>query len=363
MLGLAIAMFCGALAAAQDSVEPVLQRALALHQAGRVEQAIPEYRAYLKVRPDNVDARSNLGAALAATGHYDDAVAEYRVALKGRPGDNRIRLNLALAFYKAGRMVEASDELAALHMAQPADRQVSLLLADCWLERGENGKVIGLATPIANAEPDNLGFAYVLGTALLREKQIAQGQVFIDRILRNGDSAEARLMLGTAKMSALDFTGAIAEFERAAKLNPQLPDVYAFLGLAHRESGDLQAARADFQKELEQNPNEFESNLNLAVLLKEDQDYQGARKLLARALRVRPGHAAALYQLAAIDLASGNLEQARAGLEHIVSKEPLFLEAHISLAQVYYRLKRKEDGDREKALVQKLTAERDRKEK
>jgi Tfp pilus assembly protein PilF len=121
----------------------------------------------------------------------------------------------------------------------------------------------------------------------------------------------------------------------------------------------LQAARADFQKELQQNPNEFESNLNLAVILKEEQDYEGARKLLDRALRVRPGHAAALYQLATIDLATGKLDQARVGLESIVSKEPQFLEAHISLAQVYYRLKRKADGDREKALVQKLTAERD----
>jgi tetratricopeptide (TPR) repeat protein len=246
-----------------------------------------------------------------------------------------------------------------LHAAEPTDEQVNLLLADCWLRQGENRKVIDLVTPLAKAEPDNLAIAYLLGSALLREKQIGQGQVFIDRILRNGDSAEARLMLGTAKMNALDFAGAIAEFEKAAQLNPKLPDIYAFLGLAHRESGDLEAARADFEKELRQNPNEFESNLNLAVLRKEDQDYDGARKLLERALRVRPGNAAALYQVAAIDLETGKLDQARTRLEQIISEEPGFLEAHISLAQVYYRLKRNQDGDREKALVRKLAAERD----
>jgi tetratricopeptide (TPR) repeat protein len=359
----AIPIFCCALVWAQDSLESVLRHAIALHQAGHVEQAIPEYRAYLAAHPENVDARSNLGAALATTGRYEDAVAEYRSALKGRPGDTRIRLNLALAFYKAGRISDAASELSALHAVNPANRQAILVLADCWLQQGENQRVIELIAPIQKTEPDNLAFAYLLGTALLREKQIGPAQVLIDRILRKGDSAEAHFLLGTAKMSALDFPGAIAEFENAAKLNPKLPDVYAFLGLAHRESGNLEAARADFQNELQQNPNEFESNLNLAVLLKEDQDYKGARKLLDRALRVRPGHAAALYQLAAIDLATGNLDQARAGLEAIVSKEPKFLEAHISLAQVYYRLKRKEDGDREKTIVQKLTAERDQKEK
>jgi Tfp pilus assembly protein PilF len=63
--------------------------------------------------------------------------------------------------------------------------------------------------------------------------------------------------------------------------------------------------------------------------------------------------------VAAIDLETGKLDQARTRLEQIISEEPGFLEAHISLAQVYYRLKRNQDGDREKALVRKLAAERD----
>jgi tetratricopeptide (TPR) repeat protein len=310
---------------AQDSPEPILQQAIALHQAGNVEKAIGLYRSYLKYRP----------------------------------GNPRIGRNLALAFYKSGRIAEAAAELAALNRAQRGDLQVILLLADCWLSQGENRKVIDLVAPIEKERPGDLAIAYLLGTELLRDKQIEAGQLLIDRILRNGDSAEARLMLGTAKMSAMDFTGAIADFEKAIELNPTLPDIYAFLGLAHKESGDLQAARAYFQKELQQNPNEFESNLNLAVLLKEDQDYPGARKLLDRALRVRPGEPAALYQVASIDLSTGKLNEARMELEHIVRGSPQFLEAHISLATVYYRLKRREDGDREKVLVQKLTAERE----
>ena len=34
------------------------------------------------------------------------------------------------------------------------------------------------------------------------------------------------------------------------------------------------------------------------------------------------------------------------------------MEAHVSLATVYYRLKRKADGDRERATVLKLNAEK-----
>ena len=63
------------------------------------------------------------------------------------------------------------------------------------------------------------------------------------------------------------------------------------------------------------------------------------------------------YQLAALDLAVGHLEEARKGLEDLIRQEPRFLEAHVTLATVYYRLKRKPDGDKERALVQKLNEE------
>ena len=45
-------------------------------------------------------------------------------------------------------------------------------------------------------------------------------------------------------------------------------------------------------------------------------------------------------------------------LEQIVSESPKFLEAHVTLSTLYYRLKRKTDGNREREIVQTLTAER-----
>jgi len=221
--------------------------------------------------------------------------------------------------------------------------------------------VIGLLAPLDKPDQGDLAIAYMLGTALLRDKQIVRGQIIIDRILRNGDSAEARLLLGMAKLEALEYPAAIADLTKAADLNPHLPDLYSYLGQAQMASGDMPAARAAFEKELAQNPNDFESNLRLAVLLKQDGEYDRARELLARALRIRPGDDAALYQVGATDLAAGDMERACATLEKVVKQAPLFLEAHVSLAQVYYRLKRKADGDRERALVQKLKAEKDAK--
>ena len=59
---------CAAWSQQPPAVEEVLRHAIALHQAGDVAAAIPEYRAYLKQVPGNVMARSNLGAALSRAG-------------------------------------------------------------------------------------------------------------------------------------------------------------------------------------------------------------------------------------------------------------------------------------------------------
>ena len=77
-----------------------------------------------------------------------------------------------------------------------------------------------------------------------------------------------------------------------------------------------------------------------------------------RALKIRPGDPGVRYQLATIQLQEGKVEEARAALEQLVRESPQFIEAHVSLATVYYRLKRKQDGDRERAIVLKLNAEK-----
>lgn len=341
----------------QHQVDPGLTKALAAHKAGDMDAAIREYRAFLKTRPNSVEARSNLGAALARQGQFDAAVTEYKQALRLQPANPGISFNLGLAYYKTGDLTAAAKELSALRALVGDQPQVTLLLADTYLQLGQNGKVIQLLRPLADKPPDDLGVAYLLGSALARDKQIEEGQKYLDKILRNGESAEARLLMGTAKIAAADFAGALADFQKAAEINPKLPTLNSYLGQSLMATGDTAAASRAFLAELAQNPNDFASNLNLAVIRKQDQQYDEANRHLARALRLRPGDIGVRYQQATILLAQGKAEPARLELESIVKGAPKFTEAHVSLATVYYRLKRKADGDRERAIVQQLNAE------
>jgi tetratricopeptide (TPR) repeat protein len=342
---------------AQQQIDPGLKPAIEAHRAGRMDDAIREYRAFLKAKPASLEAHSNLGAALAAQGMFADAITEYKTALKIAPSNPGISYNLALAYYKTGELSQAASELSALRALVGDDQRIVLLLADTWLQLGENDKVIRLLGPASEKNASDLGMAYVFGTALMRAGKVYEGQKQLDKILRQGDSAEARLLMGTAKVSASDFSGALAEFQKAVEMNPKVPTLQAAYGQALMATGDTTGAAKAFEAELAQNPNDFVSSLNLAVLRKQDQLYAEANKLLDRALRLRPGDLGVRYQQATILVAENKTEPARVVLESILKEAPKFVEAHVSLATVYYRLKRKADGDRERAIVQQLNAE------
>ena len=340
-----------------QQLDPGLNKALEAHRAGRMEEAVREYRLFLTSKPQSLEARSNLGAALAAQGMYPEAVTEYKAALKLAPSNPGISFNLALAYYKSGELPAAASELSALRALIGDEQRLVLLLADTWLQMGENGRVIRLLTPAAEKAPDDFGIAYVLGTALMRSNKAYDGQKYLDKILRNGESAEALLLMGTAKIAVADFAGALQDFQKAVRLNPKVPTLQGAYGQALMSTGDTAAAAKAFAAELASNPNDFTANLNLAVLKRQDQLYPEATKLLERALRLRPGDLGVRYQQATIQLAENKVEPARLTLEAILKEAPSFTEAHVSLATVFYRLKRKADGDRERAIVQKLNAE------
>ena len=336
--------------------EELLRHALVLHQSGDLENAIRVYREYLAARPDSIEARSNLGAALARAGRYEEAITEYTLALAKNPQNAAIVLNLGLAYYRTGRAADAAARFEqAVALAPQFKDQATLLLASCYNSLGKYKEAIALLSPLENGKSADQAFNYLYGTALIGEGASARGAVIIDRILSRGDSAEARLLLGTTKLQAHDHDGALADLEKAVALNDRLPGAHARLGELLLAMREIARAAAAFRQELALDPTDFVSNLNMGVLSKQDQEYSDARIYLEHALKSRPGDPGTRYQLALLDLATGGLDQARKSLETLIGESPGFAEAHGTLATVYYRVGRAVDGDRERAMAQKLT--------
>jgi tetratricopeptide (TPR) repeat protein len=349
-------------AAAQAPMSPqeqqqLVQDAMQKQQAGDLEGAVREYKEFLKLHPEATPIHSNLGAALAGLGQFQEAIPEYKIALKQSPKLAGARLNLALAYYKTGKIDDAVTQLEKVYAEDPGNHQAVLLLGDCYLRMGREDDVIRILEPEEAKYPDDLAVAYLLGTALIRQKRVEEGEVLIERIMRNGDSAEPHLMLGSSKMNVQDYAGARDEFAKAVALNPNLPDVHAMYAKALMFTGDSDLSAKEYKAELAVDPYNFEANVQLGVAVRQEQDFEQARKYFQRAEETRPGDPGVGYQLALIAIDEGHLDEARQMLEGLIKQSPQFTEAHVSLSLVYYRLKRPEDSKRERETVLKLTAE------
>ena len=335
----------------------IVQAAMQAHQDGDLARAEAGYRRFLEIEPRNVEVLANLGVVYAAQGRYDDAIAAYRKALAISHLNAPVRMNLGLAYYKAGRCAEALPEFALVIESTPGAFAPTLLSADCHLQLGEVDRTIALLAPIAPAHETDDALNYVLGMAYLQKKQTSEAATYLDRILKKGDSAEARLLMGMAQRAGADYAGARDEFARAVALKPDLPMAHSLHGQALLSTGDRDGAREAFGRELALNPNDFEANLYMGVIHKEEQRYEEAARYFDKAATVRPADPGVRYQQATLYLATGDNSRAQAVLERLVADNAGFTEAHVSLATVYYRLRRCADGDRHKAIAEKLTAD------
>ncbi len=346
----------------QRSPRQWLEHAIELHQAGRLEQAVEEYLAFLKAYPQVADVYSNLGAAYAGLGNLPAALEAYRKAVDLGTASDLLTLyvNLGLAYFKSGRFQEAARALREALRLDANHYQAALLLAECELRAGRHQEVINLLERFEDSHGEDPALISLLGTSLIRLGYSYRGQLLIDRIFRKGESVEAHIMLGTAHVMAADWPNAAMEFEKALKLDPRRPTVNGSYGLALREMSRPDEAAVYFRRELELNPYDFDSNLFLGIYLyKHLQQYDEALQLFERALEVRPADVDVRYHMGLVFLLKDDQDRALALLEGVIREVPDYMEGHVALARLYFRLGRREEAQREREIVERLRAERD----
>src|SRR4051794_23840640 len=154
-----------------------------------------------------------------------------------------------------------------------------------------------------------------------------------------------------------DFEGGVRDFEGAVRLVSKRSRNFTLLGTARDKNGDAAHAEPAFREALKINPDDFDANLYLGAILYKRRENDEAKIYLDRALRLNPSDSMARYESAMLKSATGQYEAALGELEKLVKDDPSWLEPHVELATLYYRLHRPADGARERATVERITAE------
>jgi predicted O-linked N-acetylglucosamine transferase (SPINDLY family) len=118
--------------------DALIQTALGLHRAGKLDEAVRLYQEILRGAPQQPDALYLLGAAHFQGGAYELALAHFERALQARPGFVEALAGSGAAFSSLGRHDEALatyDQVIAAHSAH----------AQSWNNRGNSLLALGRA--------------------------------------------------------------------------------------------------------------------------------------------------------------------------------------------------------------------------
>ena len=138
-----------------------------LVESGRTPEAIVEYEAALKTKPDSAEIRNDLGVALGSLGRFDEAIAQYRRALQVDPGLSDVHYNEASALMAEGKTSEAIAEYEAVVRIKP-DPVTYSNLAVAFLRIGKVAEAVEQYQRALALQPDNPELHYYLGNALLQ---------------------------------------------------------------------------------------------------------------------------------------------------------------------------------------------------
>ena len=340
--------------AQQPGPDQLFSSAIVAQQYGDYVTAIQDYQKFLKLRPNMVEARANLGAALAHEGRFDEAIVEYRRALSSAPGNKEIQMNMGLAYYKKGDLANARVVFEEVHKAMPSNVQIAILLGDSEVRLDQAAAAATMLMPMETANAANPDFEYVLGTAMIQSGGRREGVARLEKVAESTHNADAYLLAGSTLLDLNDFAHAKADLEQALSLNPNLPRIYSLTGMARDLTGDATAAEPAFREALKRDPDDFNANMYLGAILYKRRQMEESRTYLDRALKLNPGSATARYEMAMWKSTSGQYADAAKDLEELVKTNPDWLQPHIELANVYYRLHRPADGAKERAIVAKL---------
>lgn len=363
MVALASMMVTSALCG-QDMQGPdtqtLTQEAHETLQRGNVALAVREYRQLLEAHPEIVTARANLAAALVSLGHFDEAIAQYQRALKEEPHNTLFQFNLALAYFRKGDFTQAAKWFASLREEEPGNVRVATLLANCDLHLGQAGHAIELLAPIERAHADDLDLEWALGMALARAGRPREALQRVQKVADHGRNGEAYQLAAVLHMGLTDFDMARRDAETAIHINPHASNAYLTLAMLDSYSGNEKSAAEEYEKALHANPQNLQARIQLGIILYNERKLDEAKQQFHDALALDPKSTLGLYELARVERAKGDLDEAVKDLESCVRENPLWMPPHVELTALYYLLKRPEDGAKEKKVVQRMMAERQR---
>jgi len=255
---------------------------------------------------------------------YRGDVALYYPPSIPKPEDE-LYVAIAQVIQSSNLRAGARGLAAAVDKFKPQRAEYYLRLGEAWRKSGRLDEAIRSYEEALRKQPDSSEALHGLAVCLISAKQQARA---IEMLKRAPQDASTLQLLGTAYVELGRGSDAIAAFERAIELDPEMPEAYNSLG-ALRKSVPLlgEAIRLD--------PNYAEAHDNLANILSLSGNSDEASYHFRAALRIKPDNSAFRYEYAMALARARRLDEAQQQLEMVLAANGASAEAHELLGTVF----------------------------
>ncbi len=163
------------------------------------------------------------------TGDYAKAIEIYRDSLN-LEDVNEVRLELAIVFLSDGKADSALEEAEKVVITEPGNAHAWAVKGKTYSAKGDYKQAVDSLTRSLELKRD-VNMQYALAHALLQLKEKDKAEAVFKQMLNDyGDRAIWHEVFGGAYRETKYLDDAIREFQLAAKMDPTLPHIHAFLG-------------------------------------------------------------------------------------------------------------------------------------
>ena len=301
----------------------LLNQAVALHQAGRLDEAARLYQEFLEKAPGHFDGTHLLGVVALQRGDLATAETLITQALTFKPKDPGALNNLGTVLLRGGRLEEAREQFERAAKANPASADAQSNLGNVLRQLGRVAESVGPLRRAYGASPKSAAIADLLGASLI-DTGDGRGAtaIFEASVKSRPQDANAWLHLALASQMAGNAKRALEAADQSLALAPDSSPALSARGRALAGLGDLAGARDAFAAGVRAAPASAAAHHNLGVFLREQGDAEAAVQSLREALRLDPAFVPAREALVNALVEAGRADDALREGESFAAANP-----------------------------------------
>ena len=288
----------------------------------QIRQAVVEYRALVKEKPEDAVLRFKLGAALLRNGNAQDASAEFEESARRSRSYAPPRLALAeisMSRQRPQQALRMTEEALALEPNQPRAR---LLHAAALSASGRQSEAVSELTQLGREYPQSPEVPMQLGILAIRQKKFADAEQIFRKMQQTsqGDALGAA-GLAEAYTAQKEFAKAIPVLQDELKKSPGSAVIGNLLAFTALRAGNYDVAIETYRKMVEHAPQEAGVYWSLGQAYFVKGDYTHAVVTLEQAKKLAPMDGR-IEMLLASALQRTGRGDTKAQFEHVLQLEP-----------------------------------------